>query len=307
MEPTVFSHGTPQNLRLNTFNREGHVFIGWSRTAFGPAEFADGQSTANLTTNTTETIVLYAQWSTGEISSLAITVSTPVFGDMRNTTLTNNVLGFYTASAVVWSPGDGMFFTAGERYTATVTLTAISGFSFSNNFSGTINGFNSSVTNNTGNQVTLSYRFQSTAVREYWVDFPELGSTANRTLTDGSEYQVSETTLINAEQGQNGLIINGEVTIYIHPGVRLTVTGGAGVNGVNGHHLPAGGGTGGSGAEGGNAAILLEAGNRLIIRGGGTLDVTGGRGGNAGNGGNAVNSSPSVSGQGAGGGGGAGG
>ena len=51
---------------------------------------------------------------------------------------------------------------ANTRYTATVTLTSNTGFTFNGLATSTINGNTAAVTNNTGNQVTLSYQFPAT-------------------------------------------------------------------------------------------------------------------------------------------------
>ena len=101
----------------------------------------------------------------------------------------------------------------------------------------------------------------------YWETWEELGNTANRTL-NGGEYKVTNDTVINATiAGQNGLIINGRVTIYITEGVTLTVSG-----------------ANGSGQTAGRAGILLPSGSTLILRGEGNLIANGGRAGNGANG-----------------------
>ena len=61
MQNSVFTYGVAQNLRLNAFTRIGYSFTGWSRTASGQVEFADGTNVSNLSANE-ETIILYAQW-----------------------------------------------------------------------------------------------------------------------------------------------------------------------------------------------------------------------------------------------------
>jgi len=129
---------------------------------------------------------------------------------------------------------------------------------------------------------------QITFVAPYWESWTELRDGKNLTLNDGNKFKVTTNAKITADSGQSGLTIKGTVTIYIPSGITLTVTGGvstAGKDGTAGNGKNIGNG-GTSTGTGGNAAIRLESGNTLIIRGGGKLVANGGAGGKAGKGGN---------------------
>jgi len=93
------------------------------------------------------------------IDSVAISVTAPVKSATPNTTASGT--GNFTIGAVSWSPTDNPFL--GDKvYTATVTLTANSGYTFTGLNSATINGQTATVSNNTGVAVTLSYTFPAT-------------------------------------------------------------------------------------------------------------------------------------------------
>ena len=64
----------------------------------------------------------------------------------------------YTVGLVTWNPSHSPF-QEGLQYTASVVLTALSGYSFAGLASATINGQTASVSGNTGATVTLSYEF----------------------------------------------------------------------------------------------------------------------------------------------------
>jgi len=104
-----------------TLVKTGYVFVGWNTQA-------DGGGTDYITDDTfsmsTSDVTLYAKWAT-VIDIAAITgVTAPVTGATPVTTITATAQ--YTGS-VTWLPNDGVF--AGEtEYTATITLTAKSGF-----------------------------------------------------------------------------------------------------------------------------------------------------------------------------------
>ena len=55
--------GVAKNLNTNTYTREGHVLLGWSRTDGGTtADLTDGQSVTNLSTTHGATVNLYTVW-----------------------------------------------------------------------------------------------------------------------------------------------------------------------------------------------------------------------------------------------------
>ena len=94
------------------------------------------------------------------INTVAIQdIIAPVKGTTPKTTAT--VTGNFTIGSVSWSPTDNPF-KGGEVYTASVILTAKSGYTFTGLSSATINGQNATISNNTGSTVTLSYIFSRT-------------------------------------------------------------------------------------------------------------------------------------------------
>ena len=97
------------------------------------------------------------------ISSIAINLGAPVNGGIPVTTATTTEAG-YTISTVSWLPDDNPFL-GGTVYTATVTLTANSGYTFTGLGSATINGQNALISDNTGEAITLSYTFPATDER----------------------------------------------------------------------------------------------------------------------------------------------
>jgi len=92
------------------------------------------------------------------ITAAEITVTTPVQGEMPSSTAAGT--GYFTIGAVEWAPAHSPFQGA-TQYTATVTLTANSGYTFTGLADVTINGQSATVTDNTGTAVTLSYQFPS--------------------------------------------------------------------------------------------------------------------------------------------------
>ncbi|MDR0301537.1 MAG: bacterial Ig-like domain-containing protein, partial [Treponema sp.] len=66
-----------------------------------------------------------------------------------------------TAGTVTWSPDDSLFL-GGVEYTATVTLTAASGFTFTGLETASVNSQDADVSDNSGSSVTLSYTFPAT-------------------------------------------------------------------------------------------------------------------------------------------------
>ena len=63
MANSVYTYGTAQNLRTNTFASDGYIFAGWATSSDGSVLYSDQQSVNNLTTTAGATVTLYAQWS----------------------------------------------------------------------------------------------------------------------------------------------------------------------------------------------------------------------------------------------------
>ena len=97
------------------------------------------------------------------IASAGINVTAPVIGNAPATAASVASGTGFTVSAVTWTPA-ASFFAGATRYTATVTLTAGSNYTFTGGLTGTatINGNNASVTNN-GSTAIFSYQFPATA------------------------------------------------------------------------------------------------------------------------------------------------
>jgi len=70
----------------------------------------------------------------------------------------------FSIGTVSWSPSDNLFL-GGTVYTASVTLTANNGYTFTGLTSASINGQNAAVLNNTGSAITLSHTFPATNIK----------------------------------------------------------------------------------------------------------------------------------------------
>lgn len=108
--------------------------------------------------NATETVV-------SEISSVAITdIATPVSNtalDAEASCVTEGVSS--TTPQITWTPSDS---TAGYNtsYTASITLTAATGYEFTDSMTATVSGNNAtSITKNTDGTLTVTYDFPATA------------------------------------------------------------------------------------------------------------------------------------------------
>ncbi len=95
------------------------------------------------------------------------------------------------------------------------------------------------------------------------------GSTTGRTLGSAGNttyyYVTSNLSFTNSTAGGSGLTILGTVYLYVPEGKTITCTG-----------------ANASGLTGGGAGIELTEGNTLYLVGGGTVNATGGNGGNGG-------------------------
>ena len=92
------------------------------------------------------------------VNGAAVSITPPAYGDTPSTTATVAGTAHCTASAVTWNPTDAAF---GEKiYTATVTLTADTDYTFANDAVFTINGHKvTPEAGSTTTSVTLSYPF----------------------------------------------------------------------------------------------------------------------------------------------------
>ncbi|MCL2695493.1 MAG: type I pullulanase [Clostridiales bacterium] len=98
------------------------------------------------------------------ITSAAVNVVAPMTGETPNTTATPAAGSNFTAGPVTWSPS-GSPFAGNTVYTATVTLTANTGYTFTGLIAANINGRTTSLSGNTGTTVTLSCAFAATPAK----------------------------------------------------------------------------------------------------------------------------------------------
>jgi len=97
------------------------------------------------------------------ISSEKIIITAPVKGATPSTTAIDSEKGDnFTIGTVTWSPAVNSF-VASTVYTASVTLTAKSGYTFNGLGSTTVNGQSVKASDNTGSAVTLSHTFPATS------------------------------------------------------------------------------------------------------------------------------------------------
>lgn len=95
------------------------------------------------------------------VHGAAISVTAPAYGKAPSTTAAITAGDNCTASAVTWNPTDAAF--EAKAYTATVTLTPSTDYTFANDAAFTINGHVVAATKNADGSVTLSYTFPALA------------------------------------------------------------------------------------------------------------------------------------------------
>ncbi len=62
MDSDVFVYGTEKPLSKNTFEKEGHTFVGWALSETGESVYGDGAAVLNLCAENNGNITLYAVW-----------------------------------------------------------------------------------------------------------------------------------------------------------------------------------------------------------------------------------------------------
>ena len=140
--------GTVSTTGMVTITGVGNIVVKATKAAdadFNAAPSADLTITVNLQS----------------ITSAAVQVTAPLTGNTPVTTIPEGGTG-YSCSNVTWTPAVSQFL-GGVQYTASVTLTANTNYTFTGLTTATINGQPANVTNNTGSTVTLSYQFSATA------------------------------------------------------------------------------------------------------------------------------------------------
>lgn len=93
------------------------------------------------------------------IINIDLTITGPAKGDTPNPIARGS--GNFTTGAVSWSPSDDIFM-GNTEYTATITVTAKAGYTFSKEVTAKINGNRANISKNTGTTITVSYTFPST-------------------------------------------------------------------------------------------------------------------------------------------------
>jgi len=97
------------------------------------------------------------------ITNTEINITAPTNGGTPATTI-DGTAEHFTAGTVAWSPNDNSF-KSDTEYTATVTLTAKDGYTFTASDTATVNGQTATISNITGETVTLSYKFPATSTK----------------------------------------------------------------------------------------------------------------------------------------------
>lgn len=92
-----------------------------------------------------------------KITSVALTITAPKYGEAPATTATGDNDALYTVSTPKWSPADAAFDE--KDYTVSIPVPAVGSYSFADNCLYTINGYMADVTKNADGSVTLSYAF----------------------------------------------------------------------------------------------------------------------------------------------------
>ena len=95
------------------------------------------------------------------ILNIGLKITGPAKGEIPDLTATGT--GNFKIGEVSWSPSPNGIFEGKTRYTATVTVTANTGYIFSNDVTAKINSNSATVISNTGTTVTVSHKFAATA------------------------------------------------------------------------------------------------------------------------------------------------
>ncbi len=95
-----------------------------------------------------------------EISSVALNVTAPKIGETPATTATTTTTGVVANPAVTWDPADSTF-AKNQAYKASVTLSADSGYKFTDSTTATINGKTATVTLNGDGTLKAEYTFDA--------------------------------------------------------------------------------------------------------------------------------------------------
>lgn len=154
-ESVTAQAGNTYTLTIPAVNENvlAHITIKNPEAATKVIENADGTITVTYT--------LPAAADNKIVHGAAISVTAPAYGKAPSTTAAITAGDNCTASAVTWNPADAAF--EAKAYTATVTLTPSTDYTFANDAAFTINGHVVAATKNADGSVTLSYTFPALA------------------------------------------------------------------------------------------------------------------------------------------------
>ena len=122
-----FTYDEAQTLTLNSENRPGYRFMGWSTSENGSVAYTDGASVINLTSNKDGYVNLYAKW---EANTYTVTfnnngdISTQPFTYDQEQALTKNdtdILG-YVFKGWATTPGGDVVYQDGEEVSNLTTI-----------------------------------------------------------------------------------------------------------------------------------------------------------------------------------------
>jgi len=124
------------------------------------------------------------------ITSVALNVTGPAKNSAPDTmAVPADVSAHYTAGAVSWSPDDNPF-RGLTVYTATVTVTAHEGYTFTGLTAATINGGSANISGSDGTTVTLSHTFAATLDKEI-TGITIISQPTELTYTEGESLNLS--------------------------------------------------------------------------------------------------------------------
>ncbi|WP_461256877.1 beta strand repeat-containing protein, partial [Treponema sp. R80B11-R83G3] len=126
-----------------------------------------GAETVSNAANSGTITAVFPEIGATPIAKAEITVTAPVKDATAHTTARDSSdEEYFTVGTVSWSPEPvGGKFEGGKVYTATVTLTANTGHTFTNSTTAEVNGQTAVKSDNPGKTVTLSYTFPATDTR----------------------------------------------------------------------------------------------------------------------------------------------
>jgi hypothetical protein len=158
---SVFSGSIIYSATITLTPKIGYTLQGVSANFFTVA----GATSASNSANSGVITVVFPATAPTNTTSVSINIIAPVKGATQNTSATASSSAEgginFNVGLVSWSPNNNPFL-GNTAYTASVTLTAHSGYTFAGLNSATINGQNATVSNNPSSTVTLSYTFPRT-------------------------------------------------------------------------------------------------------------------------------------------------